>query len=341
MRSTNLNILCRRAFVALLLTGTISVSLHAEERQFEYHDFREALKQAREYDLPMIVHFSTQWCGPCKTMNRTVFSSQHLKNELAGKIILVKVDGDRSPELVEMYQITQYPTDLFLDPNGRVLGTSSGMMSLNEYVSQAMRVQGRYRQSKRIFVNRNKSGNGPSPTSPLDVRLGLPAPFPRELLESVITKSEKQNNPEQESIVPDPNDYTTQENEEKPEVVFIALDGYCPVKLAQDRAWVRGKKQWSVEYHQQQYRFSGLQERELFEENPQQYAPRLLGCDPVIMWETDRAIPGSTEFAAFYNDNLYLFSTSENREIFEIDPERYINTRHVLAPRNIEATLIR
>ena len=340
MRSICLNLSRRHALVALLVIAT-SVSARAAETQFEYHDFREALKQAREHDLPMIVHFSTVWCGPCKTMNQMVFSSPQLKRSLAGKIILVKVDGDKSPELVRMYQITQYPTDLFVDPDGRVLGTSSGMMGLNEYIAQAMQVQGRYQQTKRILVNRNKSGNAPSRTSPLDVKLGQPAPFPRELFEPANVPTEQLAQSDQGQIVPNPREIDDKKAEIKPEVVFIAMDGFCPVKLYEDRAWVRGKKQWSTEYRQQKYLFSDSESRELFEADPRKYAPQLIGCDPVIMWETDRAIPGSTEFAAFYNDNLYLFSTAENREMFEIDPDRYINTKHVLAPRDIEATLIR
>ncbi len=340
MRSIFSDLSCHHA-IAVILVCSVTVSAQAAETQFEYHDFREALKQAREHDLPMIVHFSTTWCGPCKTMNQMVFSSPQLQRSLAGKIILVKVDGDKSPELTRMYQITQYPTDLFLDPDGRVLGRSAGMMSLNEYISQAMQVQGRYQQTKRILVSRDKSGNRPSPTSPLDVRLGQPAPFPRELFNVPNESNEQIVQSDQQPVVPDPRDIDEEETEVKPEVVFIAMDGFCPVKLYQDRAWVRGKEKWSTEYRQQKYLFSDAKSRELFEANPEKYAPRLIGCDPVIMWETDRAIPGSTEFAAYYDDKLYLFSTAENREMFEIDPDRYISTRHVFAPRDIEATLIR
>lgn len=340
MRSVCLCLSHRWTLVVLLVLAS-SVSGQAAETRFEYHDFREALKQAREHDLPMIVHFSTTWCGPCRTMNQMVFSSPQLKEALAGKIILVKVDGDQSPELVRMYQITQYPTDLFVDPDGRVLGTSSGMTGLNEYITQAIQVQARFQQTKRILTNRNKSGKAPSRTSPLDVRLGQPAPFPRELFEPEHLPGEQLAQSDLEERVPDPREIDEQTEQSEPEVIFIALDGYCPVKLYQERAWVRGNKKWTAQYRQQKYLFSDAESRDLFEADPQKYAPRLLGCDPVIMWETDRAIPGSTEFAAYYNDSLYLFSTAENREIFEIDPERYINTRHVLAPRDVEATLIR
>lgn len=341
MRTIQFNHFYRRVLLALLLAGTSSVSGVAGEPQLMYHDFRDAIQQARADDLPILVHFYTQWCGPCRTMDQTVFRSSQLRDALAGKLILVKVDAEQSPDLAKMYQVSQYPTDVFLDPDGRILSTSSGAMSLSSYIGYALQVEGRYQQSKRVFSDRKNSGNDPSPTASFEVSLGQAAPFPRELLGSNAGESKTNTSSENDQASPGPSQIADQKPEKKAELVFIALDGFCSVKLNQDRSWVRGNKKLVLEYRQQQYYFSGKEQRDLFEKDPQIYAPRLLGCDPVIMWESDRAIPGSTEFAAYCNDKLYLFTSEENRELFQIDPERYTNTRHVLVPRHIEATLFR
>ena len=66
------------------------------------------------------------------------------------------------------------------------------------------------------------------------------------------------------------------------------------------------------------------------------YAPRFLGCDPIVIWESDRAVLGSTRFGAFYNDQLYLFTSDQNRQSFKQDPDRYIRTRVVLRVDEIE-----
>ena len=43
-------------------------------------------------------------------------------------------------------------------------------------------------------------------------------------------------------------------------------------------------------------------------------APRLIGCDPVVFSETERAIPGSTRFGAYFEGDLFLFVSSATRE---------------------------
>jgi len=247
---------------------------------------------------------------------------------LKGKVILVKVDGDKHRDLCQMYQVSVYPADVFVDPQGRVLRTSTGMASLGEYISQAQQVGTRYQQSRQLLQARQEAGNSPARYSSMEVKLGPAAPFPESLWKT--TPAAQHLQVEQEPT-----------QDRSPEVVFVALDGYCPVKLKQARQWIRGQTAIVVEYQQQQYRLSGKLEQKEFEKNPELFAPQLLGCDPVIIWETDRALPGKTEFAAYFKDQLYLFTSQQNREMFRIDPERFLNIKHVLAPRDVEASLIR
>ncbi|MBR9800953.1 MAG: thioredoxin family protein [Rubinisphaera brasiliensis] len=306
-------------------------SAMAADTQLVYHDFREAMQVARERQLPLLLHFGAEWCNPCQRMEQTVFARPELERNLAGKLILVKIDADRSPELTQMYRVNSYPSDVFIDTQGRVLSKSSGVSSLQGYIASALQVESRYRQSTQLVQERQESGNSPAPYSFLDIRLGQTGPFPESVQVSQTRTDSK----------PAPTETLTDVEEKEPEVVFVALDGYCPVRLREKRSWVKGAEKHSFIYQQQEYRCAGADEVKAFESNPDDYAPRLLGCDPVLMWETDRALPGSTEFAAYYGNQLYLFTSEENREMFRIDPQRYIDLKHVLAPRDVEATLIR
>lgn len=322
-------------FSCILLASLSGASARAESSRLVYHDFQQALEVARQEHRPLLLHFYTDWCGPCQRMEQTVFNSPQLEASLGGKILLVKVNAEQQPELARMYQITSYPTDQFIDPQGRVLRTAVGIASLNDYINQALQVESRYQQSRQLVLARQESGNSPLPYANLDIKLGLSAPFPEELMTLKNEKSEtsgKSESTAEPAVLPD---------HHQPEVVYVALDGYCPVRLKKDRQWVKGEAQLTVVHNQQQYRFAGTAEKAMFEKQPELYAPRLLGCDPVIMWESDRALPGSTEFAAYYNEELYLFTSRQNRDMFKIDPQRFINLRHVLAPRDVEATLIR
>ena len=56
----------------------------------------------------------------------------------------------------------------------------------------------------------------------------------------------------------------------------------------------------------------------------------------MILQKTDRAIPGSTKFGAYFDGALYLFETAESRSEFKKAPMRYVKTRHVLNADEIE-----
>jgi YHS domain-containing protein/thiol-disulfide isomerase/thioredoxin len=117
------------------------------------------------------------------------------------------------------------------------------------------------------------------------------------------------------------------------------LDGYCPVTLWNSRKWIKGSSEFAVEFRGQTYNLASAEAYDLFRQDPRRYTPRFLGCDPVIVWESDRAQRGLTKFAAFYDDELYLFTTAENRDRFKQEPDQFIRTRIVLQPGEIETVV--
>jgi thioredoxin 1/putative thioredoxin len=72
-----------------------------EERDFE----REVLRS----ELPVLVDFYADWCGPCKTMEPDVVA---LAQELEGKAKVVKVNVDRAKVLAQRLRIQSVPTTM-------------------------------------------------------------------------------------------------------------------------------------------------------------------------------------------------------------------------------------
>lgn len=58
-------------------------------------------------DKLTLVDFYADWCGPCKKMEPYL---KKLEVELKDKIILVRIDADRNPELCEQLDVTALPT---------------------------------------------------------------------------------------------------------------------------------------------------------------------------------------------------------------------------------------
>jgi thioredoxin 2 len=66
-------------------------------------------------DVPVLVDFYADWCGPCKTMAPIL---DEVAREYIGKALVLKLDTDRNPQAAARYGIRGIPT-LILFRGGR------------------------------------------------------------------------------------------------------------------------------------------------------------------------------------------------------------------------------
>ena len=81
--------------------------------------------EIKEYEGLAIVDFFATWCGPCKMLTPII---DKLAEQFDGKVKIVKVDIDESPELAQEYKVMSVPTVIFLE-NGEVLETLIGVQN--------------------------------------------------------------------------------------------------------------------------------------------------------------------------------------------------------------------
>ena len=62
-----------------------------------------------ESDIPILVDFYADWCGPCKMMAPSV---ETLARETAGRALVAKLDTDRAPRSAGRFQIRGIPTSI-------------------------------------------------------------------------------------------------------------------------------------------------------------------------------------------------------------------------------------
>lgn len=85
---------------------------------------------------PILVYFWAPWCGPCRSMSPRI---QETANQYDGKVDLLKINADDSPDLVRNLKIMAIPT-IAAYANGKNLFHKIGAQdggALNEIFSAA------------------------------------------------------------------------------------------------------------------------------------------------------------------------------------------------------------
>lgn len=77
--------------------------------------------------IPVLVDFYATWCGPCKVISPAL---EEISTEMKGKAKIVKMDIEKSQEVVSRYNIKSVPTLLFFK-NGILLDQITGAVSKN------------------------------------------------------------------------------------------------------------------------------------------------------------------------------------------------------------------
>ncbi len=123
------NLLNKQILIILLLgISTFTKAQDIMTTSFFTGSYQELLQEAKRLKKPIILDFTASWCGPCKKMASETYSDEIVASIVSLKYFAYKVDVQEleSLEIADKYQAFQYPTTLFLDYNGKILGRLKG-----------------------------------------------------------------------------------------------------------------------------------------------------------------------------------------------------------------------
>jgi thioredoxin-related protein len=119
--------------------------------------YKEALKKSKKQKKPVLIYFTgSDWCGPCKILDRELFHTERFKKLSDNNLILLEVDIPRRRDLIEpdkmsenlylqkKYRVKSFPTFLMVNHRGRKIAEKSGYVITEYYYPFFQKVINKY-----------------------------------------------------------------------------------------------------------------------------------------------------------------------------------------------------
>jgi thioredoxin len=115
------------ATIAQTATNVTIEELNTQSFKQKVWNFDKDKTFKRVGNLPIILDFHATWCGPCKLLAPHL---QAIQNKYKGKLIVYKIDVDKSPELAQKFNVDAMPTIVFM--NNKSFNSELGYREFND-----------------------------------------------------------------------------------------------------------------------------------------------------------------------------------------------------------------
>ena len=92
-----------------------TIHLTAQDFKDRIFDYETSQEWKFKGDLPAIVDFYADWCGPCKAIAPVL---EDLSEQYEDRLVIYKIDTDKEMELSSLFGIQSIPTLLFIPVEG-------------------------------------------------------------------------------------------------------------------------------------------------------------------------------------------------------------------------------
>ena len=93
---------------------------------------KDALEAAVRGEVPVLVDFTAEWCGPCQGLAPVL---EKIADEHADELSVVSVDFDENEDLAQSYEVLGLPTLILFD-DGEELMRMTGSISKSELMKK-------------------------------------------------------------------------------------------------------------------------------------------------------------------------------------------------------------
>lgn len=107
--------------------------------RFQNQTWSSLLASAKKQNKLIFVDAYAVWCGPCKSMASQVFPLKEVGTFFNQNFINSKIDMEKGEgvDLAQQYNVTAYPTYLFINGNGELVHKGIGYLPAEEFITVA------------------------------------------------------------------------------------------------------------------------------------------------------------------------------------------------------------
>ncbi|MDD2426208.1 MAG: thioredoxin domain-containing protein [Bacteroidales bacterium] len=134
----------RIIYIILLIAGLVfTTGAGAQNRKISFYEndsWQNVVGKAKEAHRIIFMDCYTTWCGPCKMLDRDVFTNDQIADFYNENFINAKYDMEKGEgiTLMEKYGVSAFPTLLFIDPaTEEVIHRVAGAGSVEYMMEQA------------------------------------------------------------------------------------------------------------------------------------------------------------------------------------------------------------
>ncbi len=119
----------KKIFTVLLAVFSL-FAIAQEGIVFEKTAFKDILAKAKKENKLVFMDAMASWCGPCKMMDKNVFSKKNVGDYYNSSFINAKFDMEKGEgrEIAAKYGVRSYPTYLFINGDGVLVSRNFGYM---------------------------------------------------------------------------------------------------------------------------------------------------------------------------------------------------------------------
>lgn len=120
----------------LLSAIAISFSTSVARAEIAWQDnLRAAHAKAQAENKLLLLHFYSDNCVWCDRLEAGAFKAPNVGNAVSHDYVPVKIHANKNPQLVEMFKVTKFPTDVIVTTAGKTLSHSVSPQVPEKYVA--------------------------------------------------------------------------------------------------------------------------------------------------------------------------------------------------------------